>query len=276
MNTVKTLITFACRQLTTSTTPRLDAELIMAHVLGISRSALFAHLEEPLGSTLIEKFKSLLSRRSQGEPIAYLVQEKEFWSLPLKVIAHTFVPRPETECLVETILHDLPANKPRMIADLGTGTGAIALALANECPNWNIIATDISKKALQVAKENAIRLKLFNVEFRHGHWFQVISEALDAIVSNPPYIAENDPCLSGDGVRFEPEVALIAAEDGLAALKEIIQRAPSYLKPEGYLFLEHGSGQFSALKDLLEKAGFLKTKSIQDYAGIERVVVARK
>lgn len=275
MSTVQQLITSACQQFSTSTSPRLDAEVIMAHVLGISRSALFSRLEESLEPSLMEKFEILISRRAQGEPIAYLVQEKEFWSLPLKVTGNTLVPRPETECLVEAVL-DLIPETPKTIADLGTGSGAIALALAKERPNWNIIATDVSEKALQVAKENTVRLTFPNIQFRHGHWFDVISESLDAIVSNPPYISENDPCLFGDGVCFEPKVALIAAEEGFAALKEIIQKAPNHLKPWGYLFLEHGLGQSSALKDLLEKAGFLKIQSIQDYAGIERVMVAKK
>lgn len=247
----------------------------MAQVLDVSRSALLSRLEETLEPSLMKKFEFLISRRSQGEPIAYLVQEKEFWSLPLKVTANTLVPRPETECLVEAVLEYLPET-PKTIADLGTGTGAITLALAKERPNWNIIATDVSEKALQVAKENTVRLKFSNIQFRHGHWFDVISESLDAIVSNPPYISENDPCLFGDGVRFEPKEALVAPENGLAALKEIIQKAPNHLKPGGYLFLEHGMGQSSALKDLLEKAGFLKIKSVRDYARIERAMVARK
>lgn len=273
-NTIKTWLTVAKQQLTKSATPQLDAEILLAHVLGLRRSMLLARLDTELDPVTTKTFKTLLARRIEGEPIAYLVQEKEFWSLPLRVTPDTLIPRPETEYLVEAVLQYLPKDKPQTIVDLGTGTGAIAFALAQERPHWHILATDISASALQIAKINAKRLGIAHIDFRIGHWLEVIEKPVDAIVSNPPYLAADDPHLEGDGISFEPTLALVAANQGFASLIEIIQTAPKYLKPGGYLCLECGIGQADCLKTKCLQMHYTTINMIRDGAGIERVLVA--
>lgn len=273
-NTYKTWISVAKRQLVNSATPQLDAEVLLGHVLGLERSLLLTRLEKELDPSLTETLNTLLRRRVQGEPIAYLIQKKEFWSLPLWVTPDTFIPRPETEYLVEAVLQALPGKQPQTIVDLGTGTGAIALALAKERPNWHILATDISEKALYIARINAQRLGFLHVDFKIGHWLEIIEQPVDVIVSNPPYLASDDPHLKGDGVSFEPTPALVATNQGFAALLEIIQTAPKYLKHGGSLYLECGIGQADILKTKISHMHYTTLNTIRDGANIERVLVA--
>lgn len=260
-----------------SSSPRLDAELLLAHCLEASRSHLRAWPEKPVEPAQLNRFETLLARRLKGEPIAYLVGEREFWSTPLRVTPEVLVPRPETELLVELALSRLPAGGTPRIADLGTGSGAIAIALARECRRCQVIATDVAESALAVARWNAEALELRNVAFRLGHWFDALDDArFDLILSNPPYIREDDPHLHLIDVRFEPPHALISGKDGLDALRTLAAGAGRHLAPGGWLMLEHGYDQGKAVRRLLEKAGFTAVETRQDLAGHDRVTLGRR
>lgn len=251
----------------------LDAELLLAHVLHVSRTYLYTWPEQELTAQQQTDFNQLVERRCAGEPMAYILGRQEFWSLPLEVTRNTLIPRPETELLVECVLNQFISQSLITIADLGTGSGAIALALAHEHPEWRILATDQSSKTLEVAERNAKRLKL-SVQFFQGDWCGALPSGMkfDAIVSNPPYIAIDDPALEASG--YEPESALIAAEKGLKDLKQIIVEARSYLKPGGCLFLEHGYQQAKAVASLFLEAGYQDIRLYQDNAGHARVSMA--
>ena len=256
--------------------PRLEAELLLSHALKISRSILFAFPERLINPEHQQLIAQLIQRRVAGEPIAYILQEKEFWSLPLKVTADTLIPRPETELLVELVLQLLPPNQLQSVADLGTGSGAVALAIAKERPPWQLIATDQSAAALDVARQNAVRLELSNVNFYSGSWCAALPRRdLHAIVSNPPYIAEDDAHLSNGDLRFEPQSALVAGKEGLNALRVIIEEAGHFLLPGGWLLLEHGYNQAEAVMNLMRKAGFTHMRTQQDLAGLDRVTVGQ-
>lgn len=221
------------------------------------------------------RFERLVLRRARGEPSAYLVGRREFWSLDLEVTPAALVPRPETERLVEIALDLLPAEAGIRLADLGTGCGAIALAIARERPGCHVIATDSSAAAVALAASNAARLRVGNVEFRRGHWCTALGEEGPAmIVANPPYVRSTDPHLAGDGVRFEPREALAAGEDGLAAIREIVTCAPLHLPAGGRLLLEHGAEQGEAVRGLLAARLFRGVVQYRDHAGRERVVCA--
>jgi len=255
---------------------RRDAEILLAACLGRPRAQILARPEAPVPPEAARRFAALVERRARGEPIAYLLGEKEFWSLPLRITREVLVPRPETETLVETALASCPAEEPLEVLDLGTGSGAIALALASERPRWHLTATDASEAALAVARENAHRLGLDRIEFLAGHWFQAIGERrFDLIVSNPPYIAEGDPALTAPDLTFEPQSALVAGPTGLEALANLVSAAPRHLKKGGRLVLEHGRDQAAAVRKLLERAGFSTIRSFPDLAGHERVTSAR-
>lgn len=222
------------------------------------------------------RYRSLLEGRARGVPAAYLLGRREFWSLDLEVTPAVLVPRPETERLVELALRLVPASSALQLADLGTGSGAIALALARERPGCRIIATDVSAAALALAASNATRLGLRNVEFRRGHWCTPLGRDRPAlIVANPPYVGCRDPHLQGDGVRFEPRGALVAGEDGLDAIREITYCVPRHLPASGRLLLEHGAGQGEAMRGLLAARGFRDVVQYRDHAQQERVVCAR-
>jgi release factor glutamine methyltransferase len=260
-----------------SKTPQLDAELLLCHVLNCQRSYLYAHPDCSLNHEQEKSFFQLIARRQKGEPIAYLLRYHEFWSLRLTLSSQTLIPRPETECLVEWILKQFSNDSIIELADLGTGTGAIALALASERPHWKITATDRSLSALEIAKQNAARLHLLNVTFCQGDWCSaLVHQQYDLIVSNPPYIAENDPHLLDPNLQFEPLEALVSGEDGLNALREIINKANAYLKTSGYLVLEHGYDQADRVIYLLQENGFHSYHSEKDHAGIPRFVVGQK
>jgi release factor glutamine methyltransferase len=254
---------------------RLDAELLLAHVLRCTRSALLRDAHGALGSALQAQYVALIARRAHGEPLAYLTGEREFWSLPLRVTPAVLVPRPETELVVERTLA-LLGPEPARIADLGTGSGAIALALAQERPRWQVTATDQSVAALEVATQNARALGLGSVRFLRGDWFAPLrGERFDLIASNPPYIAEGDPALQDAALQYEPQSALISGPRGLTALAQIVREAGTYLLPGGYLVLEHGADQAAAVRAALVDAGFANVRSHRDLAGHERVSEAR-
>lgn len=258
----------------TSPSAHLDAELLLAHVLGLTRAQLHSKKFELNLSQLQQvAVRQLVERRQCGEPIAYLIGQKEFWSIPLTVDPRVLIPRPETELLVQLLLETY-AISPRKIADLGTGSGAIAIALAMARPHWQIIATDCSVDALQLAKCNIQRYDIHNVELRQGDWCQALfeSEKFDALVSNPPYLASDDPHLQSESaLAYEPKIALIAGETGLHHLETIITQSRDYLSEGGTLFLEHGYDQGEFVKQFFLKSGFHSHKKYNDLAGHQRV-----
>lgn len=270
--TLREGLTIATRQLAEiSASPRLDAELLLAAVLDRPRSYLHTWPERMLEPEPATRFNAWLIRRQAGEPVAYILGRREFWSLELEVTADTLIPRPETELLVELALARLPANGPVRVADLGTGSGAIALALAVERPLARIVATDQSPAALAVARRNARRLKITSVEFRQGDWCAALAgERFDLIVSNPPYVATADAHWQAGELCFEPAMALIAGAEGLDALQAIITAGPGHLQTSGWLLLEHGYDQGKAVPALLRERGFIEVSDYQDAAGLSR------
>lgn len=253
--------------------PKLDAEVLLGFVLGQSRTYLYTWPERELSATQQSLLEELVARRASGTPVAYLVGEREFWSLPLQVNEHTLIPRPETELLVEQALARLPRSGRAL--DLGTGTGAIALALVSERPDAEIWAVDASLEALKVARANVERLGL-PVQLVHSDWFaQVSGQRFHLIVSNPPYIAEADPHLGQGDVRFEPLTALASGRDGLADIRQIVARAPAHLHPGGWLLFEHGYDQGAPVRELLTRAGFSSVETVQDYGGNDRVTLGQ-
>jgi release factor glutamine methyltransferase len=259
-----------------SETPRLDAELLLAAALERPRSYLHAWPERVPEPDRATRFFAWLDRRQAGEPIAYLLGRREFWSLELEVTPDTLIPRPETELLVELALERLPADRTCALADLGTGSGAIALALAVERPRARIVATDLGPAALTVARRNARRLNIGNIEFREGDWCApLVGERFDLLVSNPPYIAATDPHWRQGDLRFEPATALVAGEDGLDALRSIVAQAPAYLWAGGWLLLEHGYDQGEAVPTLLLQRGFVEVSDHRDAANLSRASAGR-
>ncbi|MFK3940839.1 peptide chain release factor N(5)-glutamine methyltransferase [Pseudomonas monteilii] len=262
-------------QLPDSPTERLDAELLLAHALGKSRSYLHTWPERIVPSEAAQAFADYLARRRAGEPIAYILGQQGFWKLDLEVAPHTLIPRPETELLVEAALQRLPAG-PARVLDLGTGTGAIALALASERPVWQVMAVDRVEAAVALAERNRQRLRLDNVHILASHWFEALADQrFDVILSNPPYIASADPHLAAGDVRFEPSSALVAGPDGLDDLRTIITQAPAHLSPGGWLLLEHGFDQAEAVRELLVRQGFGDVASVADLAGHPRISLGR-
>jgi len=254
---------------------RLDAEVLLAHALGRPRGWLLAHPEAEPPAHATRAYLSLVARRARGEPVAYLTGLREFWSLALEVTPATLIPRPETELLVEACLRRLPADAAWRIADLGTGSGAVALAIARERPSCRVIATDVDAGALAIAGRNVARLGLANVELRRGDWLETLGAAeCDVIASNPPYVADADPHLARGDVRFEPRAALAAGADGLAAIRIIVAGAGARLAPGGRLVLEHGYHQGDAVRALLLDAGFSDIETHRDLAGHARVTEA--
>ncbi|MGH8316439.1 MAG: peptide chain release factor N(5)-glutamine methyltransferase [Steroidobacteraceae bacterium] len=252
-------------------TPELDAELLLAHAMGSGRVRLHSHPEEIPPAGAAGRFIDLIERRAAGEPLAYLLGRKDFWTLELNVSPAVLVPRPETELLVERALA-LHAGEHARVADLGTGSGAIALALASARPHWQVTATDLSAEALAVARANAVRLGLTRVQCIEGDWLScLIGCSFDLLLSNPPYVAAGDPALEQPELRREPRLALIAAEEGLAALRTIIRTAPDRLEPGGWLLLEHGATQAAAVAGELVARGFAQVRSHRDLAGHERM-----
>ena len=247
----------------------LDAGLLLAHTLRTTRVRLMSDGASAIEPAAVERYRVLIERRARGEPLAYLTGTREFWSLPLRVSSAVLVPRPETELLVERALALRGAPEGRVV-DLGTGSGAIALALAHERPHWQVTATDISSDALAVARANAAELQLTGIDFRQGSWFAPLAGArFDLIVSNPPYVAVDDPAL--EDLAHEPRLALTPGADALVCLREIARDAPHHLRGGGWLLLEHGAGQSEAVRHELVLAGCRYVRSHRDLAGHERI-----
>src|SRR5438552_14118652 len=258
----------------------VDAQVLLAYVVGNTRAWLTAHADESLTPNEAARFFSLARRRRDGEPIAYLTGVREFWGLSLLVTQNVMIPRPETETLVERALARLAPDRESHVLDLGTGSGAIALALARERPPVQIVATDVSEAALRVADANARRLGLYNVRFTRADWYDGMElsperPAFDVIVSNPPYIAAGDRHLGEGDLRFEPMASLTPGGDGLSALSTIVAGAPQWLMPGGWLIVEHGYDQQDDVRALFESAGFIDVESTRDLAGIPRVCAGK-
>lgn len=250
---------------------RLEAEILLAHALGAPRSFLYAHGELELPRERRSRFQSLVKRRQRGEPIAYLTGRREFWSLSLRITPDVLIPRPETELLVETALDLLPTGRPTRVADIGTGCGAIALAIAKECPEAKVHGTDISAAAIELASRNAHALHLLNVSFETGSWCQPLTGSFDLIVSNPPYVAMGDPHLLVGDCRFEPAIALSPGPDQMQAFAAISREAIGNLAPGGWLLFEHGEDQGEAVRELLAGLGYRDVGTRHDLEGRERV-----
>ncbi len=275
--TIKEILEQAKEDLSfSSDTPLLDAEVLLAEALSVPRSYLFAYPEHKVSFSQKKHFDRWVEQRKQKTPVAYLIGYKEFWSMDLIVTRDTLIPRPETELLVDLVLEQERADTEKIIADLGTGSGAIALAIAHERPHWEIHATDQSEKALEVAKFNAKRLDLPNVIFHQGNWCEALPAKIkfDFIVSNPPYIAPHDPHVLSGNLRDEPRSALISEENGLSDIKQIIDAARHHLKPGGGLLLEHGFQQASEIRRIFENLDYSDTNTYQDIAGLDRITVA--
>ncbi|HEX5952833.1 MAG TPA: peptide chain release factor N(5)-glutamine methyltransferase [Rhodanobacteraceae bacterium] len=251
---------------------RREAALLLRHVLDVSDAWLVAHAQDQVDAPCAAAFLGLVERRAEGEPVAYLTGRRGFHALDLRVTPSVLIPRPETELLVELALQRLPAGAECAVADLGTGSGAIALAIANARPDARVLATDVSESALEVARGNAMRLDLRNVEFRQGDWCKPLGDArFDAIVSNPPYVAAGDPYLHEGDLRFEPPLALSPGSDGLGAIRTLVRDARRYLRDGGWLLLEHGFEQGAAVRELLARHAYTDVFTERDLQGHERV-----
>lgn len=256
---------------------RVDAEALLLHVLGQPRGWLFTHGGDALTPDQSSRFDELIARREAGEPVAYLTGSRGFWTLDLEVTPDTLIPRPETELLVELALARIPHGAASRIADLGTGSGAIGLAIASERPSAGVVATDASEAALAVAGRNAQRNDIGNIEFRHGSWYAPLAgERFDLIASNPPYIEEGDPHLVEGDLRFEPMTALASGEDGLDDLRCIVSAAPSHLVEGGWLLVEHGWNQGDAVRALFIDAGLVDVETASDLERRDRVTLGRR
>ncbi|EIK94350.1 N5-glutamine S-adenosyl-L-methionine-dependent methyltransferase [Pseudomonas sp. M47T1] len=262
-------------ELPESPTARLDIELLLAAAMGKNRSYLHTWPERIVTTEAAATFDEYLQRRRLGEPVAYILGQQGFWKLDLEVAPHTLIPRPDTELLVETALELLPPT-PMRVLDLGTGTGAIALALASERRGWQVTAVDRVAEAVALAERNRERLRLDNVRVMESHWFGALQgERYNLIISNPPYIRAADPHLVAGDVRFEPTSALVAGDDGLDDLRIIVAQAPQHLEAGGWLLLEHGYDQAAAVRELLAKHDFEQIESREDLGGHERITLGR-
>lgn len=256
--------------------PEGEAEWLLAHVLGRSHAWLLAFGEHAPDADAAGRFEALVDRRVAGEPVAYLTGQRGFWSLDLAVSPAVLIPRPETERLVELALERLPDDRPTRVLDLGTGSGAIALAIARERPLAQVTAIDASEAALAVARGNAARNGIGNVGFAHGDWYAGLDDPhFELIASNPPYIALDDPHLAHGDLRFEPAIALSSGADGLDAIRTIVTGARDHLDPGGWLLVEHGWQQGAAVRALMTAAGLLQARTVPDLEQRERVTLAR-
>lgn len=255
-----------------SESAQLDAEVLLCHCLGKPRSFLRAWPEQQLSTPQAEQFEHLLTKRKQGQPIAYLTGEREFWSRSFLVTPDVLIPRPDSELLIELSLSLLAIQQTGKLIDLGTGSGILALTLAAERPLLDVIATDFSSAALAVAQKNAKRLQIANVRFLQSHWFDKVAEkGFDLVISNPPYIADDDPHLQQGDVRFEPTTALVSGEQGLQDIRLLATQARQHLKPGGHLLLEHGYQQGKAVQAILNELNYRQVTTHRDLSGNPRV-----
>jgi len=266
----------ALKQATQNDEARLEAQLLLEHVLNVNHAWLIAHADDELDHQSQSAFQISIERRVKGEPIAYILGKREFYGLPLLVTSDTLIPRPDTETLVDAALSLIPNNTAKSILDLGTGSGAIALAIAKHAPNTKVTAVDYATAALLVAQENAQNLNIHNVAFLHSDWFNALQgQRFDVIVSNPPYIEALDAHLNQGDLRFEPFAALASGDDGLHAIRHIIRHAKQHLNINGWLLIEHGYNQSGKVASLMQEAQFNAIQHIHDLAGIARVTIAQ-
>jgi release factor glutamine methyltransferase len=272
---IKLALQMASSQLKTEA-PVFEAQLLLQYALGVNRAWLIAHEYDALQPNIQKAFEALLNRRLAGEPIAYIMGRREFYGLDLLVTPDTLIPRPDTETLVEAALAKILDNSNQSILDLGAGTGAIALAVAKHRPKANVVGVDASPAALEVAKNNAASLAITNVRFILSDWYAgLANQRFDLIVSNPPYIEQNDIHLTQGDVRFEPISALTSGADGLDDIRHIVEHCLIYLKPQGWLMIEHGYNQADLVADLMAQAGLVSIETLKDLAGNNRVTMAK-
>ncbi len=276
MTDIQTALNHATQTLnSTSDSPGLDAEILLAFCLQKPRSHLKAWPEKKLSEAVVTTFKNLLQQRQQGKPVAYLTGNKEFWSLKFAVNEQVLIPRPDTELLVELSLDFIRKSQASRVLDLGTGSGILAICLAKECPHLQITACDISPQALVVAQKNADQHQVSHIQFLQSNWFDSIPPTnFDLIISNPPYIAENDPHLKQPDLSYEPQIALVADKQGLADIERLIQTAPRFLRASGALMLEHGYNQADYVQRLFERNHFKNIQTFNDLSGNPRVTHA--
>lgn len=254
---------------------RLEVQILTAHALGVSRAWLIAHDQDALNPNQVDAMETLIARREKGEPVAYILGEKEFYGRMFKVMSDVLIPRPETELLLEAALERLPKDQVLDVLDIGTGSGCIAITVAFECPLWSVTAVDISHSSLRIAKDNAQRLGA-RACFLQSDLYNALGEMrFDLILSNPPYIMQEDPHLRQGDVRFEPILALVSGSDGLDALRRLIQAAPAHLCPGGWLMFEHGWNQADSARELMAQSGFMNVECLRDLAGHSRVTLGQ-
>lgn len=273
--TISQTLSYGCSSLVRSESAEIDSQFLLCHLLNCQTSYLHSRSEQTLTQQQQQQFEQLVKQRQQGKPISHITGQRGFWTLDLNVTADTLIPRPDTELLVDLALEKL---RPKMVvADLGTGNGAIALSLAQQQTSAQILAMDQSWPALLVAQGNAANYKLTNIHFWQGQWLAAIADqSLDVVISNPPYIKNDDPHLKQGDVRFEPLSALVSGGDGLDDIRIIVKQAHRCLKPAGYLLVEHGYDQAQYVQQLFEDAGFIEVSSQQDFGGNDRVMMAKK
>lgn len=269
-------LAWAIKQLEGGESPSVDAKVLLANILEKSQTFLFTWPDKTLDPLQINQFKDAIARRRQGEPVAYIIGKRDFWTLSLFTSSHTLIPRPDTEVLVEQVLNWANENERKNLAicDLGTGTGAIALALASELPQASVTGVDFQTEAVKLATRNAQANRISNARFLQSDWFHSLKDhTFDIIVSNPPYIEETSPYLNEGDVRFEPKTALTSGLDGLNDIKHIINAAPQFLNKGALLAFEHGFNQGDAVRNLLLASGFTAVKTVRDYGDNDRVTV---
>lgn len=275
MYTIKQVLTDAVAKLNNEEAT-IEARILLEKTLAVNSAWLISHAEDSVDLDTLSLFEALIQRRVNGEPIAYILGEREFFGLNLKVTPDTLIPRSDTETLVETALAKIPDDQPSKVLDLGTGTGAIAIAIARHKPNADVMAVDLSAAALDIAMSNVHQLAISNVTCVQSDWFNALDAMrFDVIVSNPPYIEVKDQHLKQGDLRFEPISALVSGEDGLSDIRIILKNVLVYLKPQGWVMLEHGYLQGPSVQELMAEAGLVDIETIQDLAGNDRVTIAK-